>query len=367
MNTIRGRRQHWTWILCMGLLCLVSGVVRAQTTAQTLTDIELAQVAEIRHVLTSYAAEVWPGWGTAPPPLLLRKGEFDYLIGHPDPPSTFVEVGEMTVGNEPIFRFHGHLCPSPVATAWQVGDTWVAATPVQDEFQQVLDDMFGAGVIVLDDAAYVREVVHEAFHAYQMNRFGGPEGLPAAVLMSGDTAWLDTLTPRERSELDAALRLEGRALNEALSSSASDAEVLAAVTEFLRLRGERRAQLPSLAANFERGTEWMEGAARYVDTRLMLLVGSENYEPSTQALTANLIYPSSEAVWNEFRSQVSDPPSVPGGYRDPFYVLGAAQMFVLDRLMPGWQVRLWEESLAPEDLVLELTEAQHDLLTASGP
>ncbi|MBL8152858.1 MAG: hypothetical protein JNM70_01640 [Anaerolineae bacterium] len=361
MNKTRVYRHLWIWSLCIGLLGLMSGAVQAQTHAQTLTEIELAQIAEIRHVLTTYAAEVWPGWGTSLAPLLLRKGEFDYLIGHPDPPSNFVEVTDLMVDGAAVFRFKGHLCPAPVATAWQISNVWVAATPVRDEFQQVLDDMFGVGVIVLDDAAYVREVVHEAFHVYQMNFYGGPEGLPRDVLMSGDMAWLDNLTERERSELDTALRLEGLALNAALSSSATDDEVRAAAAEFLRLRDERRTQLSALAADFERGTEWMEGAARYADTQLMLRVGSVNYEPSIEALDAGFSYLPTQDVWNDFRSQVSDPPSVPGGYRDPFYVLGAAQMFVLDRLMPGWQVRMWEERLAPEDLLAEAIEEQRNL------
>ncbi|MBZ0315185.1 MAG: hypothetical protein K8L91_02110 [Anaerolineae bacterium] len=317
-----------------------------------LTPLELAQIAEIRHVLTTYAADVWPGWETHLPPLLIRKGDFDYLIGHPDPPAEFEAVLDLQLDGEPVWRMDGHLTPAPVATAWPVGDVWAATTPVRDEFQAAVDDLLGEGVVVLDDVAFIRAVVHEAFHAYQMNAYGGPEHLPEFAL-TGDLAWLDTLTDEERLALDTALVAEGQALNEALSEDATEAEIHAAIDMFLSLRAERRANLPDEATAFERSVEWTEGAARYSDTRLMLLAGSADYVPSHEAAAVELAYPSSAAVWAHFRAQLADVLTIPGGYRDRFYVLGAAQLFILDRLTNDWQSRLWDEGAAVEDLLAE--------------
>ncbi len=316
-----------------------------------LTPLELAQIAEIRHLLSTYAAEVWSGWGDNLPPLLFRKGEFDYLIGHPAPPPEFMPVPGLRIDGEPVYRMTGHLTPAPVATAWQVGDIWAATTPVRDEFQAAVDEILGKGVVVLDDAAFIRAVVHEAFHAYQMNFYGGAEHLPAFALM-GELAWLDTLTEAERVALDRALVAEGQALNQALAAEATAEEIAAALDEFWRLRAERRATLPVDTLAFEQAVEWMEGTARYCDVRLMLLAGSADYGLSQEAAAVGLRYPPTQTVWDEFRAQLSDVLTIPGGYRDRFYVLGAAQMLVLDRLGDDWQTRLWADALLVEDLLI---------------
>ncbi|GIK67529.1 MAG: hypothetical protein BroJett018_53230 [Chloroflexota bacterium] len=330
-------------------------VVSGQT-PPTLTPLELAHIAEIRHVLTTYAADVWSGWEDNLPPLLFRKGDFDYLIGHPDPPAEFEPVPDLQLDGEAVWRMAGHVTPAPVATAWPVGEVWAATTPVRDEFQAAVDELLGEGVVVLDDVAFIRAVVHEAFHAYQMNHYGGPEHLPEFTYTS-DLTWLDTLTDEQRLALDTGLVAEGQALNEALSDEATEAEIHAALGEFLRLRTERRANLPDEATAFEWAVEWTEGAARYSDTRLMLLAGSLDYVPSHEATAVNLTYPSSDDVWEDFRAQLGDILSIPGGYRDRFYVLGAAQLFILDRLTDDWQSRLWEEGAAVEDLLADyLTE-----------
>ncbi len=333
-------------------------IVSSQT-PPTLTPLELAQIAEIRHVLTTYAADVWPGWASDLPPLLFRKGDFDYLIGHPDPPTDFEPVPDLQLNGEPILRMEGHLTPAPVATAWPVGDVWAATTPVRDEFQATVDEILGAGVVILDDAAFIRAVVHEAFHAYQMNAFGGPEHLPDFTY-AGNLAWLDILTDDERLALNTALVAEGQALNEALADGATQEEIQAAITKFLRLRDERRANLSDEATAFERAVEWTEGAARYSDTHLMLLAGSLDYIASPEAAAVDLTYPSAETVWEDFRAQLDDILTIPGDYRDRFYVLGAAQMFILDRLTSNWQLRLWEEGAAVEDLL-------HDYLKEENP
>lgn len=332
-------------------------IVSGQT-PPTLTPLELAQIAEIRHLLTTYAADVWPGWEDNLPPLLFRKGDFDYLIGHPDPPADFEPVPDLQLDGEPVWRMEGHVTPAPVATAWPVGDVWAATTPVRDEFQAAVDELLGPGVVVLDDVAFIRAVVHEAFHAYQMNAYGGPEHLPEFAT-TGDLAWLDTLTDDERLALDMALVAEGQALNEALSEDATEDEIHAAIRAFLRLRAERRADLPDEATAFERAVEWTEGAARYSDTRLMLLAGSADYVPSHEAAAVDLTYPAPATVWDDFRAQLSDVLTIPGGYRDRFYVLGAAQLFILDRLTDDWQSRLWDEGVAVEDLLRNYWTEEH--------
>ncbi len=64
-------------------------------------------------------------------------------------------------------------------------------------FQQAVDDLLGKRVINLDGAAFVRAVVHEAFHAYQMSLYGGPEheislgSGPIWIYLTYQTAFVD--------------------------------------------------------------------------------------------------------------------------------------------------------------------------------
>ncbi len=321
--------MRWVSLVCIVLI--LSGSLPVYAQGEALTASEKGQVAEARSLLAAYAGEVWIGWGDAVPPVLLRKGDTDYWIGSPEPPQPFRLVPGMLIDGEQVYRAEGHQVPVPAATSWLVGDKWVVAIPVRDEFQAAVDEMVGPGVIVLDDAAYVRSIVHEAFHAYHFSVFGGLEQMPDFV-QEADDAWLGDLTEADRAALDEALLAEGQALAAALEPDATEEDIRSAVDEFLRLRADRRATLPADAGDFERGTEWVEGAARYADVSLMQRAGMPE----------------------QFRAALADLSLVPGGYRDRFYELGAAQMAVLDGLLPGWQTRLWEEGVAVEDLLAEV-------------
>lgn len=348
----------WIIVLITVLGCLPTEVLQAQTDDQSLTPEEMVLASEIRNIIVIYGAEVWPGWEKSASPLLLRKGEYDYLIGHPQPASSFEEIPGLIINNEPVLRMKGHLIPVPVATSWQVNEVWVAAIPVRDEFQQAIDEALGEGVIVLDDVSYIRAVTHEAFHSFHMSMYSSPDDLPKIAVRSGDLSWYESLLESKRAELDMALLKEARVLKEALSENATDEYITERVAEFLQLRQARREALPEYAVEFEQGIEWLEGAARYADTQLLMVVGASDNIQSAEARAIDLHYPSGEEVWDEFRAQLNDLDSFPGSYRDWLYVLGAAQMFVLDRLVPDWQSRMFDGGLPPETLLLELLEQE---------
>lgn len=316
-------------LILIALLVLGSLPVSAQE--NTLSPLEMAQIAEARHLLATYAGDVWTGWDEQIPPVLLRKGDYDYWIGSPVPAAPFISV---LIDGEQVYRAEGHRLDVPAATAWQVDDQWVVAIPVLDEFQAAIDEAVGEGVITLDNASYVRAIVHEAFHAYHLTTFGSFEQMPDFV-QTADDSWLGDLTEAEQAALDEALLAEGQALAAALELDATEETIRAAVAEFLRLRADRREGLPEAAVGFEQAAEWVEGAARYADVRLLSQAGQPE-------------------VWESFCDGLTDLSLVPGSYRDRFYELGAAQMFVLDTLLPDWQTRLWDEGVPIEDLLAEV-------------
>jgi hypothetical protein len=335
-------------IICLiGIIILVlAGTIYAQA-PDPLTDIEVAHVAEIRHVLATYGNDVWPGWGESIPPLLIRKGEVEFLIGHPDPPQDFQVVPDVSIDGEALYWLDGHLTPQPVASVWQVADVWSVAIPVRDEFQGIIDQALGPGVVVLDNATYVQTVVHEMFHAYQFSA-GDPNALADAALVSEGEAWI--VQQPNLSVLNIAHAREGEALRAALEAETDDIARRLTI-DFLQLRQARYAELPPEVAAFERVTEWTEGLARYADVSLMRLTGAAGAEAHEAGLVFE--YPPSENVWTDFLAQLADPASVPGSHRDRYYVLGAGQAFLLDRLVPGWYERALADGVLLDDLLQE--------------
>lgn len=276
---------------------------------------DLAAVTRARALVAAAGPIVWPGWHE-PPPVLIRSGSGDCLVAHPDPPEGFVSAGPGT------HRREGHLLPVPAATAWSVNDRWSVAIPARDELQAFLDEHLGAGLIELDARLYVRTIVHEAFHAFQMTVLGGPEAIPSM----GAERPGETLRALEGdAAADAAHRAMGEALSAALSADAR-AEALAALTKFVDRRDAWWAEAPAGVPGLERHLEWLEGTARYADVLIGVGAGSAASDVFATAL-------------RDLHDQVAQPTEIRSGLRDRYAAFGAAQAFVLDRWQPGWKAR----------------------------
>jgi hypothetical protein len=143
--------------------------------------------------------------------------------------------------------------------------------------------------------------LHEAFHVYQRRRHPGWSG------NEGDLF----LYPSDDARLLGLRRLESAALRRALASP-DTAGTACWARLALGFRRERFAGMDSAFSTYERLTELNEGLATYVQLRA---VGETTIEiPEAE-------FPST-------------------GFRDRTYVIGPALGFLLDRLLPGWQVAL---------------------------
>jgi hypothetical protein len=316
-------------------------------TATPRTAPEFAEAAEAWHLLSTYGDQVWPGWGASHIPLLVRAGEFDFLTGHPAPPQEFSLLPAVTVADQPVYRHAGHLMPVPAATAWQVGNVWSVAVPTREEFQQAIDAQLGKGVVQLDAANYVRAIVHEAFHAYAMTIIQGDVSNFGADVDEGEMIQRLTALPN----LDKQYAAEGQALVKALQATDGPSARQAAA-EFLKLRQTRRATEDEQIAAYEQMTEWVEGLARYAEVSLMRRAGAV----SNTSLGQSIKYPVAAEVWQQFLDQLADPAASPDGFRGRYYLLGAGQAFLLDRLLPEWKTRVLKEKIALEDLLQEAVQ-----------
>lgn len=301
------------------------GVVLAQSCAVP-ADLETATGARERIAATGHL--VWPGWNE-PPPVLIRSGSGECLIGHPDPPADFVPAGSGA------HRREGYLLPMPVATAWPVNDCWSVAIPARNELQAFLDEHLGAGTIDLDPGLYTRAIVHEAFHAFQMTTLGGPDAIPT---MGADRPGETLAALRGDAAADGAHDAMGAALTAALDAR-SAAETLDALTNFLERRDAWWSEAPSGVPGMERHLEWLEGTAHYAD--VLIGVGAGGGDVSARAL-------------HELRDQVAQPTGIGSGLRDRYAGFGAAQAFVLDRWRPGWKERALPGGASLDDLIRSL-------------
>jgi len=326
--------------------------LNSEATMVELDAIDVLHAAEVWNLLAHMGDQAWPGWGRTPPPFLLRKGDFDYLIGHPAPPQGFEPLPNVFIQGQQVYRLRGHLIPRPAATAWAVGGVWSVALPTYEEFKQAITEVLGPGAVELDDVSFMRAVVHEAFHAYQFTQMGGMEGLPDFVQAVEEGQALERLA--QQADLDAYHSALGQALRSGIEAQ-TDAQARQAAAQFLALRREWRANQPELIVIFEQSTEWLEGLARYADTHLMLLAGSSTYQAISLLVEQDLIqaYPGSDETLGSFLDQLADPAQIPGGLRDRYYVLGAGEGLLLDRLMPGWQAQAMPGGTTLEELLAQ--------------
>jgi proline iminopeptidase len=304
--------------LLVGLICAGSRAgSNVPPSIGELTAADVVRLAEIEQVLARFGNEIWPGWSPSPP-LVLRKGEFDYLIGHPSPPQPFEQILGASIGDRPVFLRKEHLVPVPAATTWEVTGVWCVAVPALEEFQREIDEQLGPNIVNLDDAAYARVAVHEGFHAFALTAIGGMDNLPdfGAEVDAQRTADILAAIP----DLDARYAAEGQALRDGLAARTEE-DARRAAAAFLQARQSRRANHSDLIS-FERLLEWTEGLARYADVSLMQLAGSPDYAGTIQ-------YPDAARAWQEFLAQLSDPAAIPTGLRDRYAILGADHITML--------------------------------------
>ena len=242
----------------------------------------------------SLAAHVlWPGFDPRTTPVAVYDGSRTLLFRHPHPPAGFQPLA----GHAGVAAHSGRdsavtanttttLAGVPTATLMPPGDS---ATTTER-----------AGVLI-----------HEAFHVFQRSHHPG---------WTANEADLFTY-PVTDAQLLTLRRLETEALRRALSANGQDQAACWAEVA-MELRHRRFADLPANAVAYERGIEWNEGLATYVEQRA---TGA----PDSAVLPAQGFAP------DQVRQRA---------YRSG---LGIAR--VLDRLAPGWQATLEHHDSIPLD------------------
>jgi hypothetical protein len=197
---------------------------------------------------------------------------------------------------------------------------------------------------------------HEAFHAFQRDaaRPGAKWRAEPALLVFDYAA-----VPARNNALFA---IEARILFDALDAR-DDERVRMKAREFLAVRKLRQAELDQRLVEFETGAESNEGLAEYAGTRAvtagMAAAGKKRVEVPFINLDA-------ATYLREKYANLKSVTRLGRNDRLRFYYTGSAQGFLLDRLLPGWKVRVQEKATPVQDLLAEATGGAADKATADA-
>ena len=377
--------------LVLSGLCLLGGLVswasnrfipQSSVTPTALGAEQKALLAEADHLRRTLGSQVWPGWGEAEIPLLVFNEAHAFIVGLPEPADGWVRVPrtareggpwQVVLGDDFFGEaYYGQALPSqdsnPQNFTVLVGDRWVAALQTREYglirfasgFREELPPLvrevfpyslawrflFGTG------ENYVGALLHEAFHAYQ--GMLAPERLAAAeqaISQEGSYLWeADTQQESWNTEMDFLVQA---------ARAADDGEASRLAGEFLAQRARRRAAGPLTAGqvDFERQREWLEGLAKYAELTSIRRAGlDKGYTPHPAMSTAADFnnYSGSPRFYDQQLQEAGRMSAQEGETR--FYYSGFTQAVLLDRLLPGWKERAFDEDVWLEDLLAEAVQ-----------
>lgn len=294
-------------------LGILAACVRGQ---ENLGDVDKEQLRAARELLQEFGADAWPGFDR-PLPIILYDRESQYLVGMEAP----TQDGWRVVGTDDLDGAAYFRRPSrdTASFAVRVGESWTGSLQTLASMRSEMAQQRGFS-LELPAEEHVVYLCHELFHALQATR--EPTRFAGAVASYGHEADY----PYDDEEFVESWNEEGQLLAEALAER--DPEGMAEVAEeFLDARRARReeAALSAELIAFEQHLEWLEGLAKYVELRLCELAGEEH---RAYRLAGNRLR-------SDFGVRLRSLGTLPGQQR--FYLSGAAQALLLDRLRPEWK------------------------------
>ena len=343
---------------------------------ETLSAADKIRLAESLHLREEVGNAVFPGWGEADIPVIIYNEEYAFLAGYPEPPAGWTKVpaeiqrGEVWKAVEGDF-FEGETYYrqrladpeiTPEAFTVKVGKRWVASLDTLDWFQislarqlrsdlpSLLQPVFPYRLFLSQltggSVKYISLIAHESFHSYQGST--NPAKFAEAELIARSA----NRYPWDDKSLQADWQKELDLLAQALRSN-DEARIRELTCQFLASRDARRmaASLPTEMSDYEQRREWLEGLARYAELEIWRQASIGSYEslPETGGLDDFNGYGGFEKRWSQELYQIGQMADDPDDGR--FYYTGMAQAYLLDRLLPDWKLKAFEDQVWLEGLL----------------
>jgi len=334
----------------------------------------LVEAKETWSVIGRADNPVWRGWDARKTPILIYfPGRQDVLVNHPNPPSGFHSykgalsspIGPIYVRDgKTFFDLDGQNTSTDLngVQTLVVADTqsnrrgWIVNLGPEPDPEQVANSL-------LNDAFdSMTMFAHEAFHVYQHkmapDKHGDEESLCEYPSLS--------------VENNVGFALEADFLSAALHAQ-SQSETRNAGLKWLAARQARRAAIGKKAADYEDGTEFNEGLAKYVEYKLLeCLQGRKPAQemwfvqgfPGYGDLSAErerLVR--AMAGFMTGRSSVNNDLYGASPVRFRLYYSGMSIAALLDRLGMDWQDRILKTKASLTDLATEALKPTPDELT----
>jgi hypothetical protein len=376
----KARKILFITILSLTVLCLLLvgisalsnlGLPQQSVGTETLREADKIRLAEMNHLRQAVGDQVWPGWGQADIPAIAYNESYAFLIGYPSPPDGWVKVPQSiqrgdswelvpgeTFNSQPYYR---QPLPdsdiTPEAFTVLIGGRWVSsiqtfdwakislAQTIRQDLPPFAQPIFPYRLFVsqlLDgNDKYISLSAHEAFHAYQ-----GMKASEKLIAAENTNLQFESQYPWNDVAMQADWQTELDLLAEALRST-DQTRTIELVHRFLNVRATRRdsANLAPKLMAYEQQREWLEGLARYAELEIWRQAQIGNYTPlrETTALTDFDNYTGFETRWSQELDQMRRMADDEGDGR--FYYSGMAQAFLLDRLMPDWKSKAFEDGV----------------------
>jgi hypothetical protein len=289
--------------------------------------------------------------------VIIWNRDYSFLVGLPDPPPDWAPVPGDTFQGQVYFR--RSTGPNPQNFTVRVGNAWAAnmATKwetdafMREMFHEVLPpgiaQIFPYRLLIQDSEVQISLVLHESFHAYQAQV--APAHQQVANSVSKDGARYDQVDATMHAEWQAEIALLTQAVRAPTPAQAADL-----ARQFLVRRDARRAAhaLDRALIDYERGYEWLEGTAKYVElVSWQQAHATTGYTPVPE-LAADpdfKQYRGFDNRWSQELDQMGR--QATDGAEVRLYYTGMAQAVVLDRLGVDWKQRALVDGVYIEDLL----------------
>ncbi len=363
-------------ILLLGISAISNLLLPSRAVnTEILTNLDKARLAEAYHLRQTLGESVWPGFGDANIPIIIYNKQYAFLVGIENPESGWTKVPvneqrgspwELVTGDTfegvPYYRqsLTNHNV-TPEAFTVLVGNQWVASIttrdwteiglvePILEDFPAWLHPILPYKLFIRlmlgDSDRYISLIQHESFHAF--------EGETAyALLEAAENANHNygEKYPWDSSELQEDWKTEIDFLVKAVRAFSKE-ETVELVRQFLAQREQRRSDnsLSAGMVDYERLRELEEGLAKYVQIRSLLqAAASPEYIPITE-MELDGDFNDYSTAEKFLKLEISNTQT--GSEDSRLYYTGMGQALLLDRLMPDWKERVFQEGITLEGLL----------------
>jgi hypothetical protein len=360
----RGRRSCLTATIALIGLCLLLGLVSTLSNIglpqpesfDRLPAVDKARLAEALHLKSALGNQIWPGWTNTQPPIIIWNHAYEFLIGYPvQPPADWESVPGDTFSGQPYYR---RPAVNPQNFAVPVGKLWAASMATKtntdafligtfrDMFPTPLKQLFPYRLLIQPSETQIGGLLHEDFHVYEL------QSAPQRLNEAEDAHSYGDQYEASAESFAAEFKQESVLLAQALTAH-SDPEAADLVRQFLQARDARRQTYhldPTLVA-YERWLEWEEGMAKYVEVAsLRQAYQTAGYSPLPE-MEDDPYFKSYQKFNSRWSQELIQLRNLSGSPKTKFYMIGMAESFLLDRLMPVWKSKVMQEGVFLEDLL----------------